>query len=253
MSRDSFLAVGVAALVLLAGCSSAAPAGGSDAASAGSTIEVSGVGSADGEPNRAIVRVGVTATADDAVTARQRLAENVTRMRNALRELGLEDGQITTSYYDIGRDYRPPRREDGEPRIQYRATHQFEITLSNIDRVGSVIDTAVQNGATDIEEISFTLAPDRRQRLERLARQAAMADARQKAETVAEAANLTITGVKVVRVGGGAPRPAETAATATATPAPTPSADTDVEGGPVTVVATVQVVYNATATATATG
>lgn len=246
MPRRTLAAVGVVALVLLAGCSGALSGSAADAAQSqsGSTIEVSGAGSASGEPNRAVVRVGVTATADDAVTARQRLAENVSRMREALTELGLADDQITTQYYDIGRDYRPPRREGEEPRVQYRATHEFEITLSDVDRVGAVIDTAVRNGATNVEDVSFTLSADRRQRLEHSARQSAMADARRKAETVAEAANLTITGVHVVRVEGGSPRPADLEAAATATPSA--NVGSDVESGPVTVVATVQVVYNAT-------
>ncbi|WP_435182771.1 SIMPL domain-containing protein [Halobellus sp. EA9] len=247
MPRRALAAVGVVALVLLAGCSGALSGSAADApqSQAGSTIEVSGVGSASGQPNRAVVRVGVVATADDAVTARQRLAENVSRMREALSEMGLTDDQVTTQYYDIGRDYRPPRREGAEPRVQYRATHEFEITLSDVDRVGAVIDTAVRNGATNIDDVSFTLSAERRQRLEHAARKSAMTDARRKAETLAEAANLTITGVHVVRVEGGSPRPADVEYAATATP--TANAGTDVESGPVDVVATVQVVYNATA------
>ncbi|MFA1610607.1 SIMPL domain-containing protein [Halobellus rubicundus] len=249
MPRRALAAVGVVALVLLAGCSGALSGSAADApqsqSQAGSTIEVSGVGSASGQPNRAVVRVGVVATADDAVTARQRLAENVSRMRDALSGMGLTDDQVTTQYYDIGRDYRPPRREGAEPRVQYRATHEFEITLSDVDRVGAVIDTAVGNGATNVDDVSFTLAADRRKQLEHSARQSAMADARQKAETVAEAANLTITGVHVVRVEGDSPRPVDLEYAATSTPAG--NVGSDVESGPVDVVATVQVVYNATA------
>ncbi|MFD1684669.1 SIMPL domain-containing protein [Halobellus litoreus] len=249
MSRKPLIAIGVVALVLLAGCSGALSAADSNAdspSSSGSQIEVAGAGSADGQPNRAVVDVGVTATAEDAVTARQRLAENVSRMRRALTEAGVADEQITTSYYDIGRDYRPPREEGGEPEVRYRATHEFEITLPDVGRAGPVIDTAVQNGATDINNVEFTLSAERRQQLERDARQAAMADARRKAETVGATENLTITGVDVIRVDSGSPRPSDVEY-ATQTPAPD-SGDTDVEAGSVTVVASVQVVYNATAT-----
>jgi uncharacterized protein YggE len=248
MSRRTLATVGVVALILLAGCSGTLSGAASEAPSSnsGSTIEVSGAGSASGEPNRAVVRVGVTATAEDAVTARQRLAENVSRMRTALTELGVGDEQIATEYYDVGRDYRPPRRDGEEPEVRYRASHDFEITLSDVERVGPVIDTAVGNGATSVDDVSFTLSAERRQRLEHRARRSAMTDARQKAETVAEAANLTVTGVHVVRVGGGSPRPSAVEYAATATPAA--DGGTDVESGPVDVVANVEVVYNATAT-----
>jgi uncharacterized protein YggE len=247
MSRRTLGIVAVVALVLLAGCSGALSSSAAEApqSQSGSTIEVSGSGSASGQPNHAVVRVGVIATADDAVTARQRLAENVSQMRQALSELGLTDDQVTTRRYDIGRDYRPPRRDGEERQIQYRASHEFEISLSDVDRVGSVIDTAVKNGATDVDDVSFTLSADRRKELEQSARKSAMTDARQKAEAVADSANLTITGVHVVRVQRDSPRPRSLEAAATATAGA--NVGTDVESGPVDVVTNVEVVYNATA------
>ncbi|MFB6124143.1 MAG: SIMPL domain-containing protein [Haloferacaceae archaeon] len=244
MQRRSLLAVGLAALLLVAGCAGGSSSTTSTQTPDERTIQVAGTGSTQAEPNQAVVDVAVVATADDAATARQRLAANVSRMRTALEDLGLDDDQITTMRYDISRDYRRPREEGGEPRVQYRASHAFTITLSETDRVGTVVDTAVRHGATEIYDIQFTLSTDRRRQLERNARQAAMADAREKAENIADAANLTVTGVEVVRTGGGG-APREYASGAAATPTAVADAGTDVESGPVSVVATVRVVYNA--------
>jgi uncharacterized protein YggE len=73
-----------------------------------------------------------------------------------------------------------------------------------------------------------------------------MADARAKAETLADDANLTVTGVTVIRTSSvGDPRPAEEGAYMTETPAATGAPPSDLESGPVTVWATVQVVYEA--------
>lgn len=250
MRRHSLIAVGLAVLLLVAGCSAGSGSSPAGADAEGRTIHVSGSGSAEAEPNQAVVEVAAVGTAADAATARRRLAENSTRMRAALERVGVEDDQITTRRYDIRRDLRRPRREGGEPRTQYRAVHAYRITLSETDRVGTVIDTAVRNGATEVDNIEFTLSTDRRRQLERSARSAAMADAREKAEGIAASANLTVTGVRTVRAGGGeAPRPVEAgAAMATATPTPTLGAPSDVEAGPVTVVVTVRVVYDAEAT-----
>lgn len=251
MRRQTIIALGCAALLLVTGCvaSGGSPSTGTNASPEGRTIHVSGTGSAAAEPNQAVVDVGVVATADDAATARRRLAENVSRMRAALDRAGVDADQVTTRRYDINRDRRRPRREGAEPRTQYRAVHDFEIRLSNTDRVGTVIDTAVRNGATEIHDIRFTLSADRRRRLERNARGAAMTDTRRKAEGIATAANLTVTGVRTVRTDGGSPRPYRAgAATATETAVPTAGAPSDVEAGPVTVVVTVQVVYDAAAT-----
>jgi hypothetical protein len=259
MRRHTFATVGLAVLLVVAGCSAGpgSPAASTPApeptptdrtptAESDSTIRVAGSGSADAEPNQAVVRVAVVAVGPDAATARRRLAENTSRMRTALQEIGIGDGRLTTRRYDIYQDRRRPREEGADPRVQYRAAHDFEITVTDPDRVGEVIDTAVRNGATEIDDVSFTLSTERRRALERRARSAAMADARSKARALAADANLTVTGVQVIRTArSGAPRYADAGGAATATAAPTPAAPSDLESGPVTVTATVQVVYEA--------
>lgn len=261
----AFAAVGVAILLVIAGCaggptdpSAAASESESPAAAqstdrtpattdSDSTIRVAGSGSADAEPNQAVVRVAVVAVGPDAATARQRLAENTSRMRTALERIGVGEDRITTRRYDIYQDRRRPREEGAEPRVQYRASHDFEITVTDPDRVGEVIDTAVRNGASEIDDVSFTLSTDRRRTLERRARSAAMADARAKAQALAADANLTVTGVRVIRTTSrGVPRAADgDRGAATATAVPTAAPPSELESGPVTVTTTVEVVYEA--------
>jgi|GEM_PF-220319 len=252
-------AVGVAVLLVIAGCAggpaespaaaATSPAAESTASSASdSTIRVVGSGSADAEPNQAVVRVAVVARGPDAATARQRLAENTSRMRSALESIGVGEDWITTRRYDINQDRRRPREEGAEPRVQYRASHDFEITVSDPDRVGTVIDTAVRNGASEIDDVSFTLSTDRRRTLEQRARSAAMADARAKARSLAADANLTVTGVRTIRTASrGVPRAYDAGAggAATETPVATAAPPSDLESGPVTVTTTVEVVYEA--------
>lgn len=242
MRRRTLVAVGLAVLLAVAGCTAGSP-GATDGGTENSTIQVAGSGSAEAEPNQAEVRVEVVATAPDAAAARRKLARNTTRMRDALEGVGVADDQVTTLRYDIRRDHRRPRREGEEPEVRYRAAHSYEITLSDTERVGTVIDTAVRNGATEVDDIRFTLSTDRRRELEADARAAAMADARSKARSLAATENLTVTGVEVIRTGGGGPRPVDAEGAAMATPTAAPPSD--IESGPVTVVTTVRVVYRA--------
>lgn len=261
--RHALAAIGLALLLVAAGCSAGTdspgattetPADRTPASETASTIHVAGSGSADAEPNQAVVRVAVEAVGADAATARRRLAANTSRMRTALGDIGIGDDRITTERYDIYQDRRPPREDGADPRVQYRASHDFEITVTDPDRVGEVIDTAVRNGATEVADVSFTLSTERRRTLERRARSAAMADARSKARALATDANLTVTGVQVIRTGrSGAPRPADAEAAMTETPVPTGAPPSDIESGPVSVTATVQVVYEAGPRANATG
>jgi hypothetical protein len=243
MRRRSLLTVALAALVLVAGCAGAGPSGATDdEPTEERSIAVAAAGSAAGSSDQAVVRLGVRATDRDAVDARRQLARNVTRMRGALREAGVEERQITTSRYDIYRDLERPRREGAEPRVRYRAAQSFEVTVDDAEAVGTVIDTAVRNGATEVGGVEFTLSAERRDRLDRTARRRAMASARDKADQLADAANLTVVGVRTVRtVDERGPRPVvEAAATPTATAG---GADTDIESGPVTVTVRVEVVY----------
>jgi uncharacterized protein YggE len=254
MRRHALAALGVAVLLVVAGCSAGA---GSPSAStptdrtsatpeSDSTIRVTGSGSADAEPDQAVVEVSVVAVGPDAATARQELAANASRMRTALERIGIDDDRVTTQRYDIYRDRRRPREEGAEPPVRYRASHDFEITVTDPDRVGEVVDTAVRNGASEVDDVSFTLSTDRRRTLERRARSAAMADARERARGLAADANLTVTGVRVIRTGSsGSPRPADAGGAATETPVATAAPPSDLESGPVTVTTTVRVVYEA--------
>jgi hypothetical protein len=254
MRQRTVTSVVLALLVLAAGC---AGAGGPGAATGDTTapsdatapsterdrqVAVGATGSAASSADQAVVRLGVRATDENVVEARQALAKNVSRMREALVAAGIDEDAITTARYDIYRDREPPRRDGGEPRVRYRATHDFEVTVDDTDRVGTVIDTAVRNGATAVEGVEFTLSADRRERLGQTARQRAMASAREKATQLAATENLTITGVRTVRtVDERGPRPVVEAAAAT--PTATASAPTDLDAAPVSVTVRVEVVY----------
>lgn len=208
------------------------------------TVSVSASGGAQTSPDQVTVRVAVVATGDDAPTARQRLAENVSQMRSALSDLGVSDDQIQTSRYDLRQDLRRPPREGEQPQLQYRGEHSFVITVSDTDMTGQIIDTAVTNGANNVEDVEFTLSEDERRSLRQEALRDAMENARGQAETLASASELTITGVHSVATSEGFHRPyLETAAAG----GDGGGAPTTVDSGPVGVQVQVQVTYNATA------
>lgn len=203
-------------------------------------IEVGAAGRVETRPDRAVIRVAVAARGDDVSAVRRRLAENASSMRAALREVGVNASDVTTRSFDIGRNHRH-EREPSEP--TYRARHEFVVTIDDPDRAGEVIVVAIENGATEIEDVSFTITQQRRRELRQQALADAMANAEAQATTVAESANLTITGVHAVRTAEVDVRPFEREV---AFAGAGDAGGTDVSGGPVTVTARVQVAYNAT-------
>lgn len=250
MRRDStILVIAFAALAVGAGVTAAVgglPAG--DAVQPSTerpetddarTVSVGASGTAETSPDQAVVTVAVVTTADTASAARSELAANVSRMRAALTDAGVADDQIRTQRYDISRNYEA---RDDPTAPAYRAMHAFRITVTDTDRVGAVIDTAVENGATNVDDVRFTLSTETRRELRQQALEDAMANARGQAETLAESGDLTITGVGAISTveRGYGPVAYESAALAAG------DAGTTVESGPVSVSVQVQVTYNAT-------
>ncbi|WP_135852329.1 SIMPL domain-containing protein [Halorussus salinus] len=248
MSRRLLATVGVALLLVTAGCAGGLnPAASANAQTdqtnqsdnGGESISVSASGQAEADPDQAVLQVAVLASGDDANAVRERLAENATRMREALRNAGVTDDRVRTVQYSIDQQYR---EENGERRpAGFRGIHAFEITLSNVDRTGPVIDAAVSNGAAQVQSVELTLSEERRREVRADALRNAMDNARADADVIAESANLSVSGVHTVSTGdvGFSPVRAE-ALTAQA------DAGTQIASGPVTVTAQVSVTYNAT-------
>lgn len=208
------------------------------------TITTSAVGQVEAEPDQAVVLVSSTAVADDPANATARLAENVSSMRAALSAANLSADQVVTT------DFNVFQQTVGEPPNQttrFVAQQGFEITLDDVNRSGEVVDVALENGATEVRGVSFTLSEASQEELRNQALGEAMTSARSQAETVAAAENLTITGVRSVQTGDGGVQPVEARALAEAAPT-----GTQIDGGPVTVTATVRVTYVAGGTTNAT-
>lgn len=233
----ALLAVALAALLLSAGCLGAV-AGTDDTRTDGEIVQVSATGQATAEPDQAVLRLSVVATGEDAETARTRLAENVSAMRDALREAGVADDQVATVRYDLGENHRGPREEDAPA---YRAIQSFEVTLNETDRVGEVVDVAVANGASRVDRVRFTLSSERQRELEQEALADAMNASRRKASTLADSGGLQLAGVH--RIETSPQRRGYVLETAAASDA---GGGTSIDSGPVTVTVQVQVTYNAT-------
>ncbi|MFB6110691.1 MAG: SIMPL domain-containing protein [Halodesulfurarchaeum sp.] len=158
------------------------------------TITVSASAAESAEPDAAIVRLAVVKTAPDPNTARVALAETVSAVTERLTALNLSDDQIRTTDYWIGKEYRPPTSETKGEREQpvYQARQTIEVHLNDTESVGAVIDAAVESGATNVQNVRFTLSAETRSDLRNAALEAAMEQARTQAETLANAAGLTL-------------------------------------------------------------
>lgn len=160
------------------------------------TISVSGTGRVLIDPDIADLRLGVTVEKPTVKEARDANAQAMTAVIASLRQLKVADKDIQTSTLSLTPvyDYRP----DGEqPRlIGYNLTNAVAVTIRDLDVVGDAIDAALSAGATTLDGVTFRV--EDQAAAEKQAREAAMAEAKAKAQTLASAAGVSIQGVASV-------------------------------------------------------
>ena len=219
------LAAGAAAVVLvLFMARGAGPvAAAADPADADRTVEVTGTGTVDVAPDRAVLSVGVERDADGREAARAAAAADLSRLLDALRGAGVAPEHLQSD----GLQVEPRYSDDAETRvIGYRARAAVDVTLDDLDRVGPVIDAAADAGAARVEGVTWTVRDPGAARRQALA--AAAADGRSQAEALARGAGVGLGALQRMEVADGGAEPpvaeADMRAASAAPSAPTPVA-----------------------------
>jgi len=240
-SRTALLAAVTAVALLVVGAGVVLAADGTAAAESDRpTIAVTGAAAIDAEPDTAVVQVSVTARGADAGTVSEEVAGSAADLRAALGAFGLDEDQIQTQRYTI-RESRDAGERPSDTR--YVGEQTFEVTLDDVERVGPLVDAAVDGGADRVGGIHYTVSADRREALRDRALGEAVADARGEATVVAEATGLQLAGVQHASSRETSVRPYR----ADVSGASLEGAGTDIDPQDVTVSATVEVTFAATA------
>lgn len=156
------------------------------------TIVVSGTGRVAVEPDVADLRLGVSVARPTVADARAEAARIMTSILAAVAAAGVAERDVRTTTLSVQprydyRDNKPPTLTG------YDLSNVVEVTIRDLTRIGDVVDGTLGAGATSMDSLSFRLADPRPP--EREARMAAMEEARSRADVLAEAAGLRITGV----------------------------------------------------------
>lgn len=204
-------------------------------------ISAVGTGTVMRAPDRAVVSVGASTQAPTSAKAQGDLNATVDRVIKALKALGIESLVIQTQSISLSPVLDYGRGGDAPPKVvAYRASNIVRARVDDPSKIGPIIDAAVAAGANELHGIGFELRDDGPARREALA--LAARDARDKAETLAQALGLSIVGVAEASVGTPQVYPVWQAMDARAPAAPMP-APTPVEAGDVTVTAQATVVF----------
>jgi uncharacterized protein YggE len=159
------------------------------------SVAVDGKGEVATSPDTAFVDAGVTTTA---ATAREALTANSKSMADliaALKAAGIDSKDIQTSGFSVNPQYVYPDKDaDGNtppPRITgYQVQNGVNVEVRKLADLGGILDRIVTVGANTINGISFSVSDP--SKLLQEARKAAFADARSKAQTYADAADVSL-------------------------------------------------------------
>jgi uncharacterized protein YggE len=153
-------------------------------------VIVVGEGSVHVAPDYAQIRGGVTTkgkTVKEATDANSKVMAAVTA---ALLNSGIAQADIQTAQFSIQPVYAPPQPQNEPKLVGYSVSNQITVTVRTLGKVSEVLDRMVDAGVTDVGNVAF-LHSDPAKALDQ-AREAAVADARRKAELYAHASGFTL-------------------------------------------------------------
>ena len=195
--RARLIAVGIGVSLFLAATSAPAltprPTLAVDSTTPEHTISVSGTGTVTLKPDVADLHLGVLITRQTVKAAQADAASAMTKVIAALKALGIADKDIQTSNvslqpaYDYSSNSNPPRITG------FHMSNSVTVTVRDLAKLGDAIDNGLAAGATSLDGVNFRV--DDETAAEAQARQAAMAEAKSKAQTLATAAGVSISGV----------------------------------------------------------
>lgn len=195
MGIKSLLAIGLVlmlALVGLVGCASGSTSGGElpsglriNVGSQQEGLWVNGHGEVNAAPDIAILQLGISAQRASVAEAQAEAATSMDKVMTALRGGGVANKDIQTQYFSIQQVTRWDKDKQQEIVIGYRVSNMVMAKIREIAKTGSIIDAVAEAGGdlTRIDSISFSIDDPSEYRKE--ARDKAMADARAKAEQLA--------------------------------------------------------------------
>ncbi len=161
---------------------------------AGTTITVTGNGTVDATPDRASFDFGVTTNGATAAEALSRNASQARAIIDALKKAGIASSAIQTTQVSLW----PQTSSNGTVITGYQASNSVQVTAA-LGKSGALVDAAVGAGANNVDGPNLDTAETSSLRNEALKQ--ALAEAKGKAQAIAEAAGLTLGAPLTVREG----------------------------------------------------
>ena len=165
-------------------------------------ISTTGTATTSVEPDLLIVSFGVET---QEITAKESLDANTQLMNStitAIQSVGITEDEISTSrfnIYPVYEGYEDPITQRWKQELTgYQVTNTIIVETSNLNLAAEIIDSAVTAGVNRVDNVSFTLSPEKHMQLKDELIEKAIMNAKTKAENALAPLGYSITGVKAV-------------------------------------------------------
>jgi len=151
-------------------------------------LNVTGEGKAYTKPDIATISFGVHTQAVKSQDAVNQNNEAMNKVIKAVKDQGVEDKDIQTTSYNLYPLY--DYTQYGSVFKGYSIDQQVEVKIRDFDKINVILDKATAAGANTVGNLQFTVDDIEKVRTE--ARNKAIAQAKEKAESIASSAGLGI-------------------------------------------------------------
>jgi uncharacterized protein YggE len=204
-------------------------------------ISVTGEGKVSGKPDVAKLTLGVTAESNTVQQARDQAANSLDGIVASLKKNGVAEKDLQTQQLNIEPQYN---YNNGDQKLRgFRVTNVLNVTLRDINKTSQVVDDAVKAGGneTTIQGLAFTI--DNPEDLKKQAREKAVADAKAKAQTLAQVAGVSIGAAMNISENSNTPVFYDTRSAAGALAAPDVAKSTPIQPGELDVTVNVAITW----------
>jgi len=159
-------------------------------------IHVTGEGIASVKPDMAYLSLGVETKGATAKEAQQSNNQITAKLIEALKAMGIAEADFATQHLQLYPETRYDSKTNQSILIGYRSSHILKVTVRNIDQTGVVIDALTNVGGNVVQNISFGISDDTSARDQAIEK--AVKDATHKAEVLAQASGVKLSGVMLI-------------------------------------------------------
>lgn len=170
------------------------------AAESQKSITTNGEGIIKAIPELATIYMSVEGHGKTAQEARDKNATAMTNVINKLKILGISRSEIQAVSFNIYPIHNYNSGKKQNEIIGYQASNQLIIKTDKLNDLGTIIDTAINAGANNVQNISYSVKDQDSWALKALEKATLLAS--KKAKVIAQTLGVTIKGVNMVNEQG---------------------------------------------------